>query len=155
MRGIRAAAALGAVVVAGALAGPAAAQTTPGGPWSQPNQNESLSSIRDYDELVKTMQQYVQHSGGAARFSWGAYAAKGSGRRIPIVSVGSGDRKMVIIANQHGNEFTVSNSALEIIRALTSNASGAKAIRDELTLTVIPRVNVDGFDATPTGSPWR
>jgi hypothetical protein len=62
---------------------------------------------------------------------------------------------MVIIANQHGNEFTVSNSALEIIRALTSNASGAKAIRDELTVTVIPRVNVDGFDATPTGSPWR
>ena len=155
MRGIRAAAALAAVIVAGALAGPAAAQTTPGGPWSQPNQNESLSSIRDYGELVKTMQQYVQRSDGAARFSWGAYAAKGSERRIPIVSVGSGDRKMVIIANQHGNEFTVSNSALEIIRALTSNAQGAKAIRDELTLTIIPRVNVDGFDATTTGSPWR
>ncbi len=155
MRGIRAAAALGAAIVAGALAGPAAAQTTPGGPWSQPNQNESLSSIRDYDELVKTTQQYVQRSGGAARFSWGAYAAKGSGRRIPIVTIGSGDRGMVIIANQHGNEFTVSNSALEIIRALTSNAQGAKAIREELTLTVIPRVNVDGFDATTTGSPWR
>ena len=155
MRGIRAAAALGAAIVAGALAGPAAAQTTPGGPWSQPNQNESLSSIRDYDELVKTTQQYVQRSGGAARFSWGAYAANGSGRRIPIVTIGSGDRGMVIIANQHGNEFTVSNSALEIIRALTSNAQGARAIRQELTLTVIPRVNVDGFDATTTGSPWR
>ena len=62
---------------------------------------------------------------------------------------------MVIIANQHGDEFTVSNSALEIIRALSSNAKGAKAIRDELTVTVIPRVNVDGFDATPTGRPWR
>ena len=155
MRSIRAAAALGAVILGGALAGPAAAQTTPGGPWSQPNQNESLSSIRDYDELVKTMRQYVQRSGGAASFSWGAYAAKGSGRRIPIATVGSGDRKMVVIANQHGNEFTVSNSALELIRALTSNAAGAKAIRRELTLTVIPRVNVDGFDATPTGSPWR
>ena len=155
MRGIRAAAALGAAIVAGALAGPAAAQTTPGGPWSQPNQNESLSSIRDYDELVKTTQQYVQRSGGAARFSWGAYAANGSGRRIPIVTIGSGDRGMVIIANQHGNEFMVSNSALEIIRALTSNAQGARAIRQELTLTVIPRVNVDGFDATTTGSPWR
>ena len=155
MRFTRAAAALGAVIVVGALAGPAAAQTTPGGPWSQPNQNQSLSSIRDYDELVKTMRQYVQRSNGAARFSWGAFAANGSGRKIPIVDVGSGDRKMVIIANQHGDEFTVSNSALEIIRALTSNASGAKAIRDELTLTVIPRVNVDGFDATTTGSPWR
>jgi len=72
---------------------PAGAQTTtPNGPWSQPNQNESLSSIRGYDELVKTMQQYVKRSNGAARFSWGAYAAKGSGRRIPIATIGSGDR---------------------------------------------------------------
>jgi predicted deacylase len=156
MRKFRAAAAFAAVLSTAAVAVPTAgAQTTPGGPWSQPDQNESLSAIRDYDELVKTMRQYVQKSGGAARFSWGEYAANGSGRRIPIVNVGSGDRKMVIIANQHGDEFTVSNSALEIIRALTSNAKGAKAIRDELTLTVIPRVNVDGFDATTTGRPWR
>jgi len=156
MKQYRAAAAIVAALAMFAVAAsPAAAQTTPGGPWSQPNQNESLSSIRDYDELVKTMRQYVQRSNGAARFSWGAYAAKGSGRRIPIVTIGSGDRGMVIIANQHGNEFTVSNSALEIIRALTSNASGSKAIRDELTVTVVPRVNVDGFDATPTGRPWR
>src|SRR4051794_5890980 len=152
----RAAAAVAVALATAAVAvSPATAQTTPNGPWSQPNQNESLAAIRDYDELVKTMQQYVQRSGGAARFSWGAYAAKGSGRRIPIVTIGSGDRGMVVIANQHGNEYTVSNSALEIIRALTSNASGAKQIRDELTLTVVPRVNPDGFDATPTGSPWR
>jgi predicted deacylase len=157
MRKSRAAAAVAVALSTAAVAVPTAGAqtTTPNGPWSQPNQNESLSAIRDYDELVKTMRQYVQRSNGAARFSWGAYAANGSGRKIPIVNVGSGDRKMVIIANQHGNEFTVSNSALEIIRSLTSNAAGAKAIRDELTLTIIPRVNVDGFDATTTGSPWR
>ena len=157
MRKSRAAAAVVAALATAAVAAPAAGAqtTTPNGPWSQPKQNESLSAIRDYDELVKTMRQYVQRSNGAARFSWGAYAAKGSGRQIPIATIGSGDRGMVIIANQHGNEFTVSNSALEIIRALTTNAAGAKAIRDELTVTVIPRVNPDGFDATPTGSPWR
>ena len=59
------------------------------------------------------------------------------------------------IANQHGNEFTVSNSALELVRALTSNAAGAKEIREAVTVTVMPRVNVDGFDATPIGEPWR
>jgi predicted deacylase len=157
MRKSRAAAALAVALSTAAVAAPhAGAQTTtPNGPWSQPNQNESLSAIRGYDELVKTMQQYVKRSSGSARFSWGAYAAKGSGRRIPIATIGSGDRGMVIIANQHGNEYTVSNSALEVIRALTSNAAGAREIRDELTLTVIPRVNLDGFDATPTGSPWR
>ena len=61
----------------------------------------------------------------------------------------------MIIANQHGNEFTVSNSAVELVRALTSNAAGAKEIRDAVTLTIMPRVNIDGFDATPIGEPWR
>jgi predicted deacylase len=62
---------------------------------------------------------------------------------------------MMIIANQHGDEYVVSNSAVEIVRALTSSSQRAKAIRDQLTVTVMPRVNVDGFDGTPTGSPWR
>jgi hypothetical protein len=152
-------AALGAAcLIAMLVAAPAAVadpQTKPNGPWSQPNQTESLSSIRDYGELVGTLEKLVARSNGAARLSYSPFRAKGSGRGIPIATIGSGDRGIAIIANQHGNEFTVSNSALEIVRALTSNANGAREIRDALTVTVIPRVNVDGFDATPTGSPWR
>jgi predicted deacylase len=158
MRSTRVLAALGAVLLlalVGASAALAAPQTKPNGPWSQPNQEESLSSIRDYDELVKTLERIVASSNGAARLSYSPFRAKGSNRRIPIATVGTGRRAMVIIANQHGNEFTVSNSALEIVRALASNAEGAKAIRDELTIAVVPRVNVDGFDATPIESPWR
>jgi hypothetical protein len=140
------------VTAPAALAGP---QTKPNGPWSQPNQTESLSSIRDYDELVATLEKLVARSNGAARLTYSPYRAQGSGRAIPIATIGSGDRGIVIIANQHGNEFMVSNSALEIVRALTSEAKGAREIREALTVTVIPRVNVDGFDGTPTGSPWR
>jgi hypothetical protein len=44
---------------------------------------------------------------------------------------------------------------ISLIRALSSNAKEARFIRYELTVIVIPRVNIDGFDATPTGSPWR
>jgi predicted deacylase len=130
-------------------------ETTPGGPWSQPGQNESLASIRDYPQLVSTLEKAVASSHGAARLSYSPFRARGSGRPIPIVTIGSGDRGIVIIANQHGNEYVVSNSAVEIVRALTSSAAGAHAIREALTVTVIPRVNIDGFDATPTGSPWR
>jgi predicted deacylase len=102
-----------------------------------------------------TLERAVASSQGAARLTYSPFRAKGSGRPIPIVTIGSGDRGIVIIANQHGNEYVVSNSAVEIVRALTSNAAGARAIREALTVTVIPRVNIDGFDATPTGSPWR
>jgi predicted deacylase len=151
-------AALGAACLVVALAAaPAAAdpQTKPNGPWLQPNQNESLSAIRDYGELVSTLEKLTARSHGAARLSYSPYRAKGSGRRIPITTIGSGDRGIVIIANQHGDEYVVSNSAVEIVRALTSNAAGAREIREALTVTVIPRVNIDGFDGTPTGRPWR
>jgi predicted deacylase len=148
-----------AAAVAAALGvSPASAQqpeSTPGGPWMQPNQNESLSAIRDYDELVATLERLVARSRGAATLDYSPFEAKGSGRGIPIVTIGSGDRGIVIIANQHGDEYTVSNSALELVRALTSNAAGAREIREAVTVTVMPRVNVDGFDATPTGEPWR
>ncbi len=145
-------------LIAALTAGPAGAQqpeSTPGGPWAQPNQNQSLSAIRDYDELVSTLERLVASSHGAAELAYSPFRAKGSGRAIPIVTIGSGDRGIVIIANQHGDEFTVSNSALELVRALTSNAAGANQIRDALTVTIVPRVNIDGFDATPIGEPWR
>jgi predicted deacylase len=147
-----------ACIVAVLTVAPASAQqpeSTPGGPWEQPNQHESLAAIRDYGELVSTLDQLVKRSGGAAKLSYSPFHAKGSGRAIPIVTVGSGERGIMIIANQHGNEYTVSNSAVELARALTSNAAGAKAIRDALTVTIMPRVNIDGFDATPIAEPWR
>jgi predicted deacylase len=159
MRRSRLGAAMSAACLFASLAaGPAAADppnTKPNGPWETPNQNESLSSLRDYPELIATLERMTASSHGAARLSYSPYRAKGSGRQIPIVTVGHGDRAMMVIANQHGNEYVVSNSAIEVIRALTSNSDAARAIRDELTITIMPRVNVDGFDATPTGAPWR
>src|SRR5688572_18946312 len=93
-------AALGAACLVATLAAAPAAlaqKTTPNGPWSQPNQNESLSSIRDYGELVSTLEKLVARSNGAASLSYSPYRAKGSGRGIPIATVGSGDRGIVII----------------------------------------------------------
>jgi predicted deacylase len=159
MRHVHLRAVVGAALLVAALAvAPASAQqpgSTPGGPWTQPNQDVSLSAIRDYGELVSTLEQLVARSHGTAELTYSPFHAKGSGRAIPIVTIGSGDRGIVIVANQHGDEFTVSNSAVELIRALTSNAAGAKAIRDAVTVTIMPRVNIDGFDATPIGEPWR
>jgi predicted deacylase len=159
MRSSRSRAALVAACLVALLAAvPAAADpplTKPNGPWETPNQNESLASLRYYPELISTLERTVASSQGAARLTYSPFRAKGSGRQIPIVTIGNGDRGMMVIANQHGNEYVVSNSAIEIIRALSANSAAARAIRDELTVTVMPRVNVDGFDGTPIGEPWR
>jgi hypothetical protein len=47
----------------------AAPQSWPNGPWVVPQQEESLAAIRDYDQLVATLQKIVQASQGAARFA--------------------------------------------------------------------------------------
>jgi predicted deacylase len=147
-----------AALLAAAQAAPAGAdppETTPGGPWEQPNQTETLSALRDYPQLIATLEHITNASQGAARLEYSSIVAKGSGRRVPIVKIGTGARGILIMAQQHGDEYVVSNSAVELIRWLSGSSSAAKAIRDELTVTVLPRVNIDGFDANPSGSPWR
>jgi predicted deacylase len=130
-------------------------QSWPNGPWVVPQQEESLAAIHDYDQLVATLQNIARASQGAAEFGYAPYPAKGSGRLVPYVTIGSGPVKMIVIAQQHGNEYMPSNGAIALIRDLSSNAKEAQFIRDELTVIIVPRVNIDGFDATTTGEPWR
>jgi predicted deacylase len=143
---------LAALQVAPAAGDP---QTRPNGPWVVPNQNESLSALRDYGQLIAMLEKIVSARPDAATLTYSPFRAKGSNRAIPIVTIGDGPRGIMIIAQQHGDEYVVSNSAAEIVRALTSSSSWARSVRDELTITVMPRVNIDGFDATPIGEPWR
>jgi len=151
-----------AVLIAGLLAailgsGPAAAdpQSWPNGPWIVPQQQASLAALRDYHQMLATLENIEMSSKGVVTLDYAPYPAKGSGRLVPYVTLGSGPRKILIIAQQHGNEFITSNGMVSLIRALSSSAKEAKFIRDELTVIVVPRVNVDGFDATTTGEPWR
>jgi hypothetical protein len=152
---------LAGVAIVGLLAilqvTPAAAdpQSWPNGPWVVPRQQDSLSAIRDYPQLVATLENIVHSSQGAATLAYAQYAAKGSGRLVPYVTIGNGPRKMIVIAQQHGNEWITSNGMISLIRALSSSAKEAIFIRNELTVYIMPRVNIDGFDATPTGEPWR
>ena len=149
-----------ACLIVALTAAPAGAQqpeSTPGGPWAQPNQNESLSAIRDYGELVSTLERLVvaqPRRGRARRYS--PFRAKGSGRAIPIVTIGSGDRghrdhrqpaRRRVHREQLGGRARP--------RADEQRRRGASEIREAVTVTVMPRVNIDGFDATPIGEPWR
>jgi predicted deacylase len=133
----------------------AAPQSWPNGPWETPQQEDSLSAIRDYPQLVATLENIVKASKGASTLAYAPFPAKGSGRLVPYVTIGNGPRKLMVVAQHHGDEAISSNGMISLIRALSSNAKEARFIRDELTVIVMPRVNIDGFDATPTGDPWR
>lgn len=82
------------------------------------------------------------------------------------MSVGNGPTAALIIAQQHGDEMETSDSAVNLVRTLANSSMASKTIRNALTVIVVPRVNVDGFDGenadgtpiTDTGGrvpPWR
>ena len=155
MRLLAVVAVLGLLAILQVAPAAAAPQSWPNGPWVVPQQEDSLSAIRDYPQLVATLENIVKSSQGASVLAYVPYPAKGSGRLVPYVTIGNGPRKMIVVAQQHGDEAISSNGMISLIRALSSSAKEAKFIRDELTLYIVPRVNIDGFDATPTGVPWR
>lgn len=144
-------------LLAGALAsGPSAAQDGGGGPSTIPNgpygNNDSIASLRSYDQLVHAITQSVHTSKGAAVLHNAPWKSN-AGRNIPYVVIGNGPTSVMIIAQQHGNEMETSDSAVNLIRTLVNNSKTSKDIREKLTVIVVPRVNVDGFDGEMNGVP--
>ena len=152
------AAAAVALAAAGTM-GPAVADpdTTPGGPW--PQGGENTNAIRSYEQLWSTLESIEGRAQGSFDLS-PAPLPSNTGREIPVVTIGDGDTDIMFVANQHGDEYIVSNAMISVVRGLAGGSAEARAIRDALTVTIVPRVNVDGFDADVTDlagntTPWR
>lgn len=133
-------------------------QTTPNGPWQGENPS-SLAAIHSYDELWSTLKKIENRAKGSFDLS-PAPLTSNTGREIPVVTIGDGPTQVMYIANQHGNEYVVSEAMISLIRTISGNSPTANAIRDAMTVTIVPRVNVDGFDADVTDeagrtTPWR
>ncbi|MEP1583633.1 MAG: M14 family zinc carboxypeptidase, partial [Marinobacter sp.] len=125
----------------------AAPQSKPNGPWITDGQNVSLAALRSYAQLWHTLEQLDRSAKGGFVLS-SAPRLSNTGREIPVVTIGSGPQRIMIIAQQHGNEYVVSEAMVDLARDLSDNSRESRAIRDALTLTIVPRVNVDGFDAS-------
>jgi predicted deacylase len=157
MKGIARATFMAGVVTAAAVFAQEAPPTIPGGPYGE---NESLASLRSYAQLVGAVEQAVATGHGVATMHWAPWTSNAN-RRIPYAVIGTGPTAAMIIAQQHGDEMETSDSAVALIRTLVNNSAGSKFIRERLTVVVVPRVNVDGFDAEVTNAtgtqtpPWR
>lgn len=129
--------------------------TVPGGPWGE----GSLKAMHSYEELWSTLRQIDASAKGSFDVA-PAPRQSNTGRDIPVVTIGDGPTDVMFIANQHGDEFVVSEGMLSIIRTLANGSRSSAQIREALTVTIVPRVNVDGFDADVTDTagrttPWR
>ncbi|MBR9924664.1 MAG: DUF4214 domain-containing protein [Gammaproteobacteria bacterium] len=59
--------------------------------------------------------------------------------------VGSGPKTLMIATQQHGDEPLGTEAALYLLEYLAGDSVEAKALREEVTVVVMPRVNPDGF----------
>lgn len=68
------------------------------------------------------------------------------GRPLYSATVGEGARKLMIVTQQHGDEPTGTEAAMHFLEWLSGDSEAAQALREQVTLTVMPRVNPDGFE---------
>src|SRR5262245_23488156 len=113
---------------------------------------KDVRSILTYDEMMTRLQR-IATRGQDARLSEAPYRAKTTGRAIPVITVGHGPRTVFITAMQHASEYRVSDAAVGVAAKLSTRSKAG--MRSALTVVIMPRVNVDGFDHTLPGEPWR
>ncbi len=136
------AAACAAVLVVGPAWSQGGPTTIPNGPYGD---NGSVASLRTYDQMIKALESSAHASKGAAELRYAPWTSN-TGRKVPYMVIGRGPTAALIIAQQHGDEMETSDSALNLVRTLVNNSRESQAIRAALTVVVVPRVNVDGFD---------
>ncbi len=141
---------LSATAMAAALLVPNVSFADPG-PNPRGGTNLSTEAFLNYDELVKKLNQLEQVSQGKVKVE--VAGKTNQGRSIHKVTVGHGDKVVLIQSEIHGNEKTGTVALLNILENLgQSNSPEVKKILDELTIVTIPMMNVDASELDRRGN---
>ncbi len=68
-----------------------------------------------------------------------------AGNPLYAANVGTGETELVIITQQHGDEPTGTEGALLFLDWMSGETAGAAEAREALSVTMVPRVNPDGY----------
>ncbi|WP_026585003.1 M14 family zinc carboxypeptidase [Bacillus sp. J33] len=128
------------------------AATVPGGPSTEGKTN--INSMLSYDEVVKTLNDIEQTSNGKVEvFTLDRFGKSEQGRSIYVAKVGTGEKKIWIQAQIHGNEKLVTEAALQLLKTYASNNSkDVLTVLEESTLYFIPMYNPDGAEMNTRGT---
>ncbi|MFC4549074.1 MULTISPECIES: M14 family zinc carboxypeptidase [Halorussus] len=136
-------ASFGLATLGTASAAPDRDKYRPGGPQRGSPHSINLNAFHTNAELASELAKIEQQSGRVSLREIG----RSAGRNDPLweVKVGDGDTKVHLITQIHGDEPIGTEVALKLIRTLgTSNSQQVEHILENLSFTIIPRVNPDG-----------
>jgi len=136
-------ASLGVATLGTASARPDRDRYRPGGPKLGSPKSINLDAFHTNEELAAALADVEQQSSRVSLQEIGRSAGRND--TIWEVTVGSGDTQIPLVTQLHGDEAIGTEVALKVIRTLaTSNARQVDHILDNLSFTIIPRINPDG-----------
>nr|WP_232336863.1 M14 family zinc carboxypeptidase [Planococcus lenghuensis] len=103
--------------------------------------DQAISGFIDYEEMQKTLLQIEKTSKGLVEVDVAGQSFEG--RDIFTARVGTGDKVILIQSEIHGNEKTGTVALLNLLKELSNNSKQSQAIREEVTLVVMPQMNPD------------
>lgn len=129
----------------------------PGGPWTQPEQTRMLESLSQPEDVEKELlaierrsmgRMEVELIGHSAGYEWPIYVAK--------FGEPCEDKARILIDTQiHGGEPLGTEAALGMIQQLAmSNNPEIRMILDNVTVWIIPMLNMDGATFFERDDDW-
>ena len=96
----------------------------------------------NHAQLTSTLQRIEKSTGGVVKVDVAGYSNQG--REIYTARVGEGDTVVFVESQIHGNENHGTEALLNMLQQWGGSTPGAAALREEVTIVAIPRLNVDG-----------
>lgn len=115
----------------------------PRGPWPGDLQAINLNGFHTNDQLTAELEQMARRSDRLDLRK----VAESAGRGDPVweATVGDGDTSVHLVTQIHGDEPVGTEVALKVLRELAlGDSARVEHLLEELTFTVVPRVNPDG-----------
>lgn len=93
-----------------------------------------------YPEILRRM-LYLQRRGLC---DWKIYGKSTLGRNLWYTIIGSGDRKVMLCARQHGTEYTSTHSLIHMMNTMVKEPGRWSEVLSSLKICIVPVYNVDG-----------
>lgn len=114
--------------------------------WPDARFTQTAAPCLRHAELMESLEQLVARYSGDIELE--TVGESFQGRSIRMMTIGDGDRKVLLWSQMHGNEPSATPALLDMAHYLLSHADepGPRAILENLTLLMIPMLNPDGTE---------
>ncbi len=162
VRSFAAASALAALALTGCATAQTAVAQSPQGPQSLRTAAEE-SGFKRHTRHPELLEYLRALRAASPEMRLGYYGETFQGRELPYAvfsrpavtqpfeAWASGKPVLVLAANVHGNERTLRESLLLLLRDLATPGTEVNGWLDDLVIVVVPTINPDGFEASERG----